>query len=257
MLKSLCSAFLMYSRIPVPEVGWNEENRRYALCFFPLIGIIIGAGVLFWRWLCFRLNIGQMLFAVVSVWIPVLITGGIHLDGFCDVTDAKSSYASRERKLEIMSDSHVGAFAVMYLGIYLLLQTGFYTEINSVQTAGLIGCGFVLSRALSGLSAVLFKSAKKQGTLQSFVLPAHRNLTMITLVMIIILSCTGMILFSCVQGICCIIISLLIFLYYRKFAYKTFGGITGDTAGWFLQICELGILGTAVLSGKIMEVFQL
>ena len=39
MLKSLCSAFLMYSRIPVPKVEWNEENRRYALCFFPVIGV--------------------------------------------------------------------------------------------------------------------------------------------------------------------------------------------------------------------------
>ena len=255
MLKSLCSAFLMYSRIPVPKVGWNEENRRYALCFFPLIGAIIGAVLLFWRWLCFQLNIGQMLFAVISVWIPVLITGGIHLDGFCDVTDAKSSYASRERKLEIMSDSHVGAFAVMYLGIYLLLQIGFYTEVDSVKTSGLISCGFVLSRALSGLSAVLFKSAKKQGTLQSFVLVAQRNITVITLVMLIILSCIEMMMISPVQGICCTVISGVIFWYYRRFACQTFGGITGDTAGWFLQICELGILASAVLSGKIMEVF--
>ncbi len=257
MLKSLCSAFLMYSRIPMPEIEWKEENRRYALCFFPLIGAVIGVILLFWKWLCFRLNIGQMLFAVISVWIPVLITGGIHLDGFCDVTDAESSYASRERKLEILSDSHIGAFAVMYLGIYLLLQTGFYTEVDSVQTAGIISSGFILSRALSGLSAVLFKSAKKQGTLQSFVLPAHRNITVITLVMIILLSCAGMMLISPLQGISCIIISLLIFLYYRKFAYKTFGGITGDTAGWFLQICELGILASAVLSEKIMEVFRI
>ena len=67
---------------------------------------------------------------MISVWIPILITGGIHLDGFCDVTDAKSSYASTERKLEIMSDSHVGAFVVMYLGIYLLLQAGFIQKLS-------------------------------------------------------------------------------------------------------------------------------
>ena len=256
MLKSLCSAFLMYSRIPMPETEWKEENRRYALCFFPLIGAVIGALVLFWRWLCFRLNIGQMLFAVISVWIPLLITGGIHLDGFCDVTDAKFSYASREKKLEIMSDSHVGAFAVMYLGIYLLIQTGFYTETASGRTAGIIACGFILSRALSGLSAVLFKSAKKQGTLQSFVLPAHRNITVITLGTILLLSCTGMILISPVQGICCAVIAGMLFWYYRKFSYQTFGGVTGDTSGWFLQICELGILAGAVLSEKCMEVIS-
>ena len=257
MLKSFCSAFLMYSRIPVPKVEWKEENRRYALCFFPVIGIVIGAVEFFWRWLCFRLSIGQMLFAVVSVLIPVWITGGIHLDGYCDVTDAKFSYASKEKKLEILTDSHVGAFAVIYLALYLLLQAGLYTEVFSLRTAEIISCGFILSRALSGFSAVTFQSAKKQGTLQSFVRPAHRNITIIMLSLIILLTCAGMLLLSPVQGISCMIVSFMLFFYYKKFAYQTFGGITGDTAGWFLQICEIGILGGAVLSEKIMEVFQL
>ena len=43
ILRSFASAFLMYSRIPMPQVEWKEENRRYALCFFPLIGAVIGA----------------------------------------------------------------------------------------------------------------------------------------------------------------------------------------------------------------------
>ena len=42
MLNSLFSAFLMYSRIPVPQVEWKEENRRYSLCFFPVIGVVLG-----------------------------------------------------------------------------------------------------------------------------------------------------------------------------------------------------------------------
>ena len=73
----------MYSRIPMPPIEWKEENRRYALCFFPLIGAVIGAVMLGWQWLCNVLGAGDMLFAVGCTVIPIAITGGIHLDFRC------------------------------------------------------------------------------------------------------------------------------------------------------------------------------
>ena len=103
MLRSLLSAFLMYSRIPVPQVEWKEENRRYSLGFFPLVGAVTGGLVFLWRLLCGNISAGPWIFAAGAVLIPVLVTGGIHLDGFCDVTDAKASYGDREKKLEIMA----------------------------------------------------------------------------------------------------------------------------------------------------------
>ncbi|MCD8323673.1 MAG: adenosylcobinamide-GDP ribazoletransferase, partial [Clostridiales bacterium] len=41
-------AFSMYSKIPVPQIKWTKENMRYALCFFPLVGVVTGA--LVWLW---------------------------------------------------------------------------------------------------------------------------------------------------------------------------------------------------------------
>ena len=52
MASSLVIAFATYSRIPMPRVDWSEENRRYSLCFFPLIGLVIGAVMAGWLWLC-------------------------------------------------------------------------------------------------------------------------------------------------------------------------------------------------------------
>ena len=52
MLRSLCSAFLMYSRIPVPQVEWNEENRRYALGWFPAVGAVLGLLLVLWQAVC-------------------------------------------------------------------------------------------------------------------------------------------------------------------------------------------------------------
>ncbi|MBQ6212893.1 MAG: adenosylcobinamide-GDP ribazoletransferase, partial [Ruminococcus sp.] len=67
---------------------------------------VIGGLLIVWRIVCDCLGIGQLLFAAGAVFLPVLVTGGIHMDGFCDVNDARASYADKEKRLEIMSDPH-------------------------------------------------------------------------------------------------------------------------------------------------------
>lgn len=254
VLKSLACAFLMYSRVPMPQVEWKEENRRYSLALFPFVGVVTGALLVLWTYLCGLLNAGKWLYAAVCCIIPVLVTGGIHADGFCDVTDARSSYAPREKKLEIMSDPHVGSFAVIYTILYFLLQFGLFTEIDGIRAALVPAFGYVLSRGLSGLAAVTFRCAKNDGALQSFVKPAHRRNSIIILTFEIILAAAGMVLSSPVCGIAAAAAAGLSLLIYRISSYKTFGGITGDTEGHFLQICELAELGAAVLAGLVQEV---
>lgn len=257
ILKSLASAFLMYSRIPMPQVEWKEENRRYALCFFPLIGAVIGGFFLLWNYVSDLLNCGAILKGVVSVIIPIIVTGGIHLDGFCDVIDAKSSFGDREKKLSIMSDPHIGSFAVIYLAVYLLLQTAVYSETKDIKTVVVIALGFILSRSLSGIGAVCLKSAKSEGTLQSFVKPAHRKITLSALIIIAVITAFFMAYSSLMSGVFVTVGALCSFLFYRFSAYKNFGGITGDTAGWFLQISELLVAVTALVGEKITEVIAL
>ena len=45
IIKSFIIAFSMYSKLPMPHTEWNEEDMRYVMCFFPWIGIVIGAVV--------------------------------------------------------------------------------------------------------------------------------------------------------------------------------------------------------------------
>lgn len=254
VINSFFSAFLMYSKIPMPRTEWKEENRRYALCFFPLIGAVCGGLIILWYYICSKLNIGNILFAAGCTAIPAAVTGGIHLDGFCDVCDAKSSWGGREKMLEIMSDSHIGAFAAIKLCLYLIIQTALFTEIFDKKLLMIFGAGMVLSRALSGLAAVTFKSAKNSGALQNFVKSAHKRITVASEIFIIILNCGIMIISDSFVGIAAILGGFTAFAYYRIFSYRRFGGITGDLAGWFLQICELAILLCIVLSHKLMEV---
>ncbi|MBP0970772.1 MAG: adenosylcobinamide-GDP ribazoletransferase [Oscillospiraceae bacterium] len=255
MLKSLLSAFLMYSRIPVPQIAWKEENRRYALGWFPLIGAVTGLMLLLWRLLCDLQHLPQMLFAAGAVCLPVCVTGGIHLDGYCDVTDALASCADREKKLAIMSDPHIGSFAVIRVCLYLIVQTALLTELVTLRDVCRIGCGLILSRALSGLSAVTFRGAKKDGTLQSFVRPSHRNVTTGMCIGWMLLSCCGICACGLLPGLLMLAAAAAVFVHYRASAYKHFGGITGDLCGWFLQRCELAMLTAAVLGQSITEVF--
>lgn len=80
---------------------------------------------------CQQFGIGKMCFAFVGLAIILLVTGGIHMDGYMDTMDALHSYGSREKKLEILKDSHIGAFAVIMTVLYVLIAAGAYSEIKN------------------------------------------------------------------------------------------------------------------------------
>ena len=176
VLRAVGMAFALYSRIPVPPLDWESGARRYTLYAFPLVGLAVGGGLLLWTWLAGALGLGQLLWAAGMTAIPLLITGGIHLDGFCDVCDALASHQSRERKLEIMADPHVGAFAVQGCGLLLLLTFGLWCQAE--RTDGGLWAALllvpVLSRGLSAFAALTLPNARgdlyvQMGILRSLV----------------------------------------------------------------------------------------
>ena len=111
VIKSFFIAFSIYSKIPVPQFAWKEEDMRYTLCFFPWVGAVIGLCFLLWNRFAGVYGIPSTARAAVGAVLPLAISGGFHADGFMDTMDALHSYRDRERKLEILKDSHIGAFA--------------------------------------------------------------------------------------------------------------------------------------------------
>ena len=250
VLRSLVIAFSTYSRIPMPPVEWSDENRRYAMCFFPLIGVVIGLAAWGWLALSDALALGAALRGAVGALMPLLITGGIHMDGFMDTCDALGSHQPRERKLEILKDSHAGAFAVMGCAGYLLLLTGLFAEMPLRSAPLLIGV-FALSRALSALALVRFPGARPGGMLDGFARAAHRNRVSATAGICIALSS---LLWIAVGGLTTGAVGLaaagLCFAYYHTMAVRQFGGVTGDLAGWFVQVTELILTAVVALGGR-------
>ena len=236
----------MYSRIPMPKVEWREENRRYSLGLFPIIGAVIGGLIFGWGALCRMLGFNSPVFAAVAVLIPIAVTGGIHLDGFCDFTDARCSFADKQKRLEIMSDPHIGSFAAIYACLYLMIQGALWTQVDDIRLMGTAALCFVMSRALSGISAVTFRAAKSEGTLQSFVKPSHKGVNIGLGIFFFAAAAAGGAVLSPLSGAAAAVTALIVFAYYRHAAYSTLGGTTGDLCGWFLQLCEIWTLAAAV-----------
>ena len=120
IIKGFVIAFSIYSKIPVPQFDWKEEDMQYHLCFFPLIGLIIGALEAGWLFLGNAAGISHLCKTLIAVAIPLLVTGGFHMDGFMDTMDAFHSYQDKEKKLAILKDPHIGAFSVLMLVLYYL-----------------------------------------------------------------------------------------------------------------------------------------
>lgn len=252
LLQSFSVAFSMYSRLPVPQVEWNEKNMKYAFCFFPLIGVFIGGVVWLWLQAAAFWGFGDSLRAAVCVALPLLITGGIHLDGFCDTVDALSSHQSRERKLEILKDPHIGAFALIGCGVYLLLAFGLWAELSlTPRQAAALCVGFVVSRGFSGMSIVTFPCAKNSGTAAMFSQGAQKQRVRAVMGLFLGVCLAVMVYLGGLMGLCCFSAAALVFLYYRLMSQKQFGGITGDLAGFFLQMAELAMPATALIASLV------
>ena len=236
----------------MPRVEWNEKNSKYVYCFFPFVGLISGLIMFLWLFVSYYLGFGQILRAAVFMLIPVLVSGGLHMDGFCDVSDAFASHQEPKKMLEIMKDTHAGAFAIIRCVLYFIITFALWCEViltwKSVVIAGL---SLIISRSLSGFAAVTRKNARGSGMLAAFSEPADKKKVSLILIIWMSLSAIAAILLSPIVGGLTVIACGLTFLYYTYMTHRKFGGITGDLAGWFVQVCETIALLAIVLGQKI------
>lgn len=116
------AAFQFLSRFPVKgEPGFSSELLRHSVVYYPVVGAVIGLSVAAGAALT-GLVLPHWPAAVVTLILWVGLTGGLHLDGWMDSADGLLSYRTRERMLEIMKDSRVGAMGVLACVLLLLLK---------------------------------------------------------------------------------------------------------------------------------------
>ena len=236
----------MFSAFPAPKVEWNRENLRWMLCAFPLVGAAVG--LLCWGWaaLAGYLHFPALLRGAGLTLIPVLATGGVHLDGYADTWDALASCAPPEKKQEILADPRLGAFAAIRLCIWFLADFALWSALPRYEAVPVL-LFFCLSRSLSGLAIAAFPLAKDTGLAHTFAQAADKRAARRFLTGLSALLTVGLCLWGW-QGAVMATAALGAFGYYRRMARTQFGGLSGDLAGWFLQTAELWMLGALVFS---------
>lgn len=247
--ETIAVAFGMFSRVPVPQVKWTEENRKYSMLAFPAVGFVQGILWIVVASLGRMFHLPEFLIGALLTALPLLVVGGIHLDGYGDTVDALNSHAEKEKKLEIMKDPHVGSFAVMHYVAYFLMMFAASTVLAEADFDVWLAVGltFVLSRALSGFAVATFPMAKTSGLAASFANDADKKAVrngLVFLLVVLGLAFIGMdlVLRQFPVGFFACVAAVAVFFWYRYIAEKHFGGINGDLAGWFLSKCELWAL---------------
>jgi len=237
----LAVSFLLYSKIPMPHFKWRDDDMRHSLVFFPIVGAVIGAATYFINMIPAVSDLPLFVRSIITLLIPIIITGGFHLDGYMDTTDALKSYRPTEEKLRILKDPHIGAFAVIGLAAALLIMCasmGVILEYGDGRKLILLAMIYPVSRALSGILAISLKKAKNEGMLADETDRAG-VWTVIALTVQLAAFAAFMVCLDITAGAAAIIGILLFVIFYIGMTKKQFGGVTGDTAGYFVTVSEL------------------
>ena len=155
-LHAMAAAVMFFTRVPVPA-GWGatREDLQRAAAYFPLVGWFVG-GVAALAWWLGAQVWPPLVASGVSLAATLLLTGAFHEDGFADVCDGFGGGYTKERVLEIMRDSRVGAFGAIGVVMMLGLKWQAVAALPVAFAPALLVAAHVLSRTVSvSLMAVL------------------------------------------------------------------------------------------------------
>ena len=249
MWNSFLLAFSMYSISPKTKVERSNENTKYILVFIPLVGAVIGFIMSQWAVAYPYLCSYMILPAVVGAVLPSMLSAGSHLDGFFRTVDALCSHQPRERKLQILEEPHGGYYAIIVCVWYFMLAIGVWSEMP-VDGWFILAFGFVISRALYGFSILALKHAK-ESKCSIYVPEGSLKKTESVIMLLYVAICAGfMIVLNPSMGIACLVGAAIAFVLSLYVAFRHFGGVTEDTAGFFVQICEVLMPFAALLAYK-------
>lgn len=215
----------------------SHEGKRLArsMAFFPLVGLVIGLFLaLGYFLLSFLLPRAFVLWLTIG--LLALLTRGLHLDGFADTLDGLASGGSKEKILEVMRDSRIGAFGVISL---ILLIGGKYLALDQISNSS-IPYSLILMAVMGRNSMVLvcFRSPYARPG-EGLAKPFTENLGYRETVLSLATALGIALLAMGVKGILVFLGIGFFSLGYRYLFIKKLGGVTGDVLGGSNELSEL------------------
>ena len=242
LIRAFFMSLGMFTSIPCPYRPWDEDARDWMLVMLPFVGLVVGA-----LWVLFG-GLGARLLpgiapALIAA-LPWLLTGFIHLDGYMDTCDAMLSWRPLEKRLEILKDSHTGAYAVVGLGLLMLLSHDAAGAIADLRPLLFVP---VVSRCGSALSVLTLRPI---GHSQYAEMKARQPQRLCVIAM-----------WLCAVAACALwlgrpALSLLVetaaYALAMGWVAHTLKGVSGDVAGFALTVSECAaLIALTVMGGKI------
>lgn len=239
-------ALQFYSRIPAGKIDYSEENLAQSIRYFPLVGSvvgIVGASV----FMLFMLVFSQGVSVTAALISMLAVTGVLHEDGVSDFFDGFGGAYTRERILEIMKDSHVGAYGVISLVLLFLAKFSLLTSITPEKVPLVLIAAHASSRFVA---VALMRSSSYARTENSKSAHSRLSLSRTTVVTAFVFGVLPLVFIPpLVSAVAAIVYAIILFAL-KHYVEKKIGGFTGDVLGTLQQFCEIAfyLVYTALIS---------
>ena len=253
-MKELRIAISFLTRLPFTYKGeWDEKSFSRSTIYYPVVGLIIGLLVALAA-LLFNLTGSPMLAAAAAIITAVVVSGGIHYDGFMDMCDGIFASRGRERALEIMKDSRVGSFAVLGIALLLLLKFALYTTILGLNCFFvIIIAAFIFSRTIMNCAILWFPVVRKEGlgyTVKQYVSRGAPLWGGVLLLLLFIISGNYILLLALILAFVLMMAIAFLICRYLK-------GMTGDIYGALAELGEAAFLLMTVIAAAVFSAMGL
>ena len=244
-----------FTRVPVTGrlaewVGYSPQMLRASAAHFPGVGWLIGglvaglSALLLWA-----LPPGPyvpLIVAALGTAFGILLTGAFHEDGLADVADGLGGSYQRERALDIMKDSRVGAFGAIAIAMALLTKLALVAQLASMGVGVLVPTLFVAHVVSRTWPLLLIRLLPHVGdTAASKSKPLADQIT-VSALLAALLWCLAAMALGVVQGhldlaglLGGVALSSLAFGWMGRLFARRLQGFTGDCLGATQQVCEL------------------
>lgn len=236
ILADLASAFGLLSRLPFPQT----RHHRPAACWaWPLVGLVVGAMAAVAGWGAMAIGLPVGLAAALVLAVGAMATGALHEDGLADTADGLFGGWTRDRRLEIMKDSHIGSYGTLAL---LLVTLAAWSALTALLAAGAfpaIVAAAVMSRAPMAVIMAVLPHARADGLSRTVGRPSGLAALCAVAVAMLITGPLGLV--AGVMSGAAAVAALMVAL----FAKARIGGQTGDILGASQQMAGLAALTAA------------
>jgi len=252
MIRAMRTAFRTLTILPIPGKDTGDFSR--SLCFFPLVGALLGFAVLLVYYGAAVLGFQHPLVsALLSMAVVTWLTGGLHMDGLGDVADAFGGGKNKEHILQLLKDPAMGSFGVCAIVFDILIKAGCWQFFFDKGNPWFIFWSLALSRAMQGIFIAFVPNARAE----SIAAPFGQGGSFARISVILAYLVTGFAaawLLSPPAALVCALCSLAATVVFGFYCWRKLQGITGDCVGATSEIAEISaLLGAMVLIGGAME----